>query len=424
MLLQKKNKNIVLFLFSLATVFFVVEIVLHSLVEPSKNSFGRLFNIELPPKRIFPSDLKSLNQDEKDIKLNTWHKSLVVNDKKITRSDLWGITREDPLMGYAPLENAISTNGWWQTNSSGARSRNDFSSIKNNNITRILFFGDSFTQGSRVPQEETFQNILDDQTITIEPINFGVDGYSLGQSYLRFIQLKEELEFDQVFLSFTPSVNLWREVNISRHIARNWGFYTILPRFVIRNQELSLVPSPYQSLDELIQKNRDSIHPSLRNHLQQYDRFFFSSGYESNAVLDLSIMFKLYKKQKYKKDKALFFKSQMNPKSESVEISKLIAKSMSDEVHKLGGEFSLLVLPGVPNIRQFSRDSNFRKNWGAVVTEVCSGSVKCLNLMPVFQSIGFKNLDKGYDGSHYGPVTNSHVAQELNKYSSILDSGE
>jgi len=63
-------------------------------------------------------------------------------------------------------------------------------------------FGDSFVFGDGVRNNQTWQHFLEQSIENFEVLNFGVSGYGLGQSYLRY--LKEGLRFnpDIVFFNY------------------------------------------------------------------------------------------------------------------------------------------------------------------------------------------------------------------------------
>ena len=123
-------------------------------LKESDTSYGVLWDTELPPHSVIP--VASVLETDPD----AWHQGLVVNGKRITTSDLVGRMREDANTGWAPSESSVSTNGWWQTNKLGARAVREFSAQVTPGVTRVLVFGDSFAQGSRLPQEETWAHRL------------------------------------------------------------------------------------------------------------------------------------------------------------------------------------------------------------------------------------------------------------------------
>lgn len=60
-----------------------LEIGLRQLVQLSQNSYGLIFNRELPPMNLLASDAVSELESQKDSR-NEWFDSIIMNGKKIT----------------------------------------------------------------------------------------------------------------------------------------------------------------------------------------------------------------------------------------------------------------------------------------------------------------------------------------------------
>lgn len=394
--------------------FVLVEVGLNVLVQPSENSSGIFLGNELPPLKplppgpvpIYQERINALEENRAE-----WYESLVVANKKITRGDLWGIFREDQLLGHAPQENARSEHGWWQSNNLGARDRKDVAFAKPQLKQRILFFGDSYTQGSRVPQEETFVRYLNVLTEDIEAINFGVDGYSMGQAYLRFGAVKNQIEFDRVILVIVPTADLWRDINVNRYIGGGWPSYWIYPRFVEQDAALNFIPGPYKNLKALLDENRSAVSPRLTNHLRKYDRFYIHSWYESTPMLDKSVMFRLSKVWWSQRKEAALAEQLKRPGSEAMRLVKKIFAAMDHEVKTKTGQFSLIILPTYSDIGKYAELPEYKAAWDLMAADLCEGLVECFDFMLDLQNLSAKALDKGYDGSHYGPSTNKRIAE-------------
>jgi hypothetical protein len=407
---KKVGSNIFLIVGTLLTTFILLEVIANFMVTPSPDSSGRFLDVELPPMNVLPTEFAVGTETDRESLEDQWYKRLIVKGRKITRGDLWGIYREDPLIGYVPKESSISANGWWQANDLGARARQDLTRKKPPNKKRLLFFGDSYTQGSRVAQEETFQHFINARSSGFEAVNFGVDGYGMAQAYLRYTTLRDQLEYDHVFLVFAPGDGLWRDINVSREIGGNWNSYMIYPRFVIERGRLKLITSPYRNLRELADDNHENVGITLRQHLQAYEAFYFGSGYGSYPLLDWSVMYRLYRAHRLKRDRSRLFASLYDPNSEALQVIQKIIEAMDKEVRENGSRYTLIILPEKQLVRRFTEDDDFRKGWEGLVSYVCQSRVHCLDLMIGFQSVPFDTLDDGYDGSHYGPVANSLIA--------------
>ena len=100
----------------------------------------------------------------------------------------------------------------------------------------------------------------------------------------------------------------------------------------------------------------------------------------------------------------------MNTESESVQLTKKITETMAKEVQEDGGAFTLIVLPTIWDIYLYRSDPVFKHKWGNMVSEVCSPEISCIDMMKDFQPLPLETFDTGYDQTHYGPKTNSLIA--------------
>jgi hypothetical protein len=409
---HSRNKNCLAMALSLAVAWTLVELVLNALESPSAWSSGAILGQELPPRRIIPS-IQLPGPEERLASAAAWASPLVVGGRKITFGDLYGIAREDVVLGHAPLENAVSANGWWQTNGLGARARSPTPEQPPDGTTRLLLFGDSYTQGSRVPQEETYAYFLQRNSPGLEVVNFGVDGYSMGQAFLRYDILKDRLEHHEVLLVLVPAADLWREINVIRYIAEGWPSYKVNPRFVVDGGELQLVPSPYTDLSEMLSENRPHISQALRTHLRTYDRFYFPDRYEPNPLLDHSITYRLLKRWRAKRKQRELKEGLFEPDSEALQTTRKIVEAMAASAQSVGAGFALTILPGPGDTDQFVRDAEYRSRWEAMSDFLCANLSTCYDLMEEFSGLSPDTLDLGYDGSHYGPSANRAIADFL-----------
>jgi hypothetical protein len=291
------------------------EVGIRFCLEDSPSSYAYLWGRELPPKVVFPGPtVQEYNPDQ-------WCDSLIVDDKKISRSDLWGVVRPDSLIGWAPSENTSSTNGWWQSNNLGARADKPTKRRMDSGVARLLIFGDSFAQGSRLPQKQSWPDILDKKTANVEVINFGVDGYSTGQVFLRYNRVRESIDYDMVLFLFVPSDDLWRDINVIRFLAAGWQSHCLTPRFIVEEGKLKLIEPPNKDVHKLYKMNHPLLTDEVRDHLQQYDRFYRALLYEDPPLLRFFICFKLtalYLSER--KNRKLFYNSFMDINSESWQV--------------------------------------------------------------------------------------------------------
>jgi hypothetical protein len=134
---------------------------------------------------------------------------------------------------------AFGASGSVSSNSQGARGRREYAQPKPAGVTRILAFGDSFTFGDEVPDEETYVARLEHLLPGAEVVNLGVHGYGHDQMLLYLREVGARYQPDLVMLGFV-ALDMDRNLLGFRDFAK--------PRFVLANGHLVLgnvpVPTP------------------------------------------------------------------------------------------------------------------------------------------------------------------------------------
>jgi hypothetical protein len=363
---------------------------------------------DLPPKAIVPAT-KPLKPDS-----SASQDGVTVDGKKLTLGDLSGILKEDDVLGYVPDQNATSVHGWWQSNNVGARSRMDTVREKPAGRKRVLVFGESFGQSSRVRQEEGWSERLGEKRGDLEIINFAVDGYGMGQSLLRFLRVRRQLEYDVVVFMLVPRQDLWRDINVVRFLGEGWKSYNPMPRYVLDGSTIRLVKSPYQSADEYYAENIPQPNETTQSHLRSYDRFYFPLLYELPPLVGNLLAYKTfalwYGRRQYEKLRA---NSYADAHSEAVNLDRgifLAAKKQAQDDH---AEFCLVLLPTTRDLDAIRRLSRYHPRWNEIAQSMRQAGLKVVDLLPDFLKLKEGDLDTGYDGSHYGPKADALIAQML-----------
>ncbi len=370
-----------------------------------------LLGVALPPRTVIPSP-SSVGMDPDQV-----FGDLAFEGKRITTSDLWGIVRPDPVVGYVPQENGVSTNRWWRTNDLGARHDRDLleSGPLPSGASRWLFFGESFTQGSRLPQEDTWVYRLDGLSKDREAVNFGVDGYGMAQSLLRYRTVADRLPYDGIVFVFLPTADLWRDVNTIRSLAEPWHSFAVLPRFFLDGEALQLVPSPYGDVETLYRENHPEISPRLRTHLQQFDRFYLPALYESSASRDFLIATRVLaayrgKRQLMEIRRQTFY----DPESEAWRTVREIFKLARRDAERRQAQMLIVVMPTHDDVNTAADFESFREYWGEMVASLRRSGLQTLDLLPGLSEVP-GDLDYGHDGSHYGPRASERIALILDE---------
>jgi hypothetical protein len=403
---RRQLQNSALVLTSIVVSLAAIELGARWFIVPAENAYGTLFGRELPPVRIITSSSPPPRTD-----LSAWHEPLIVDDRKISRGDLWGFHEEDPLLGFTHEENAVSSNGWWQSNNIGARARFDVGPSVPPGQARVLVFGESFAHGSRVPQEAAWPNIMDSEHGTAQVLNLAVDGYSMAQSFLRYRKIRTKIDYDVAILMFVPEADLWRDVNTIRDLAEDWKPLLVVPRFVVVEDDLRLVRSPYETVADLYPANGDGLSDELRNHLLKYDRFYFRTKYEEPPLIGGSILYKMMARSSYLRAERALRDSLWDPESEALQVSRRIFEAMNEEVRRDGGEFLLVVLPVDHGWWDGEYGADTVEAWEKMISFVCAEGMRCVDLLDHLRRVPPNLIDRGYDASHFGPKANRLIAE-------------
>lgn len=138
------------------------------------------------------------------------------------------------------------------SNSRGLRGAREFATPKPAGVFRIAFFGDSFTFGEGVGDDETFVHhvgrLLEPAAgPALEVLNFGIHGYGHDQMLLYLRETLPLYQPDVVVLGYVSDDSL-RNLTTFRDFAK--------PRFRLRGGELVLEGAPVPTPAELLARER------------------------------------------------------------------------------------------------------------------------------------------------------------------------
>jgi len=156
-----------------------------------------------------------------------------------------------PVLGWSPKP-LVHTQEV-RINSQGIRSEHDYSQDVPSRVIRVAAFGDSFTFGSDVANDATWESQLEEQGSRFEVLNFGVGAYGLDQAYLRYLQDGVPFHSDIVIIGFM-SENIYRNLNVFRLFYSSLyktNLYT-KPRFSLENGNLILFKNPLATREDYV----------------------------------------------------------------------------------------------------------------------------------------------------------------------------
>lgn len=164
------------------------------------------------------------------------------------------INKADDDLGYSLGKN--KNTGRYRTNSQGFRADRDYSLFPDDNHLRMVTLGDSFVFCDGERNEDAWPFILENLTDNLEVLNFGVPGYGLGQSYLRYLKYAREYHPDIIFINYvrlTARDRIDREEIVGLNNLRMANYYRV--HFWIENGILKTkAMSPYDLFDTEFRK--------------------------------------------------------------------------------------------------------------------------------------------------------------------------
>ncbi|MCY3832047.1 MAG: SGNH/GDSL hydrolase family protein [Chloroflexi bacterium] len=324
----------------------------------------------------------------------------------------------DEWLGWSFRPNSVRQGGTFTINSAGFRSRRDFSKAPPANSLRIAVFGDSFTAGDDVADDEVWSYQLEqelaDAGIRAEVLNFGVGAYGMGQAYLRWQRLGKSFSPDIVIFGLQPE-NLKRNVNVFRQLLHPSGPAFSKPRFAILEGELQLLNSPALPPEQLIAIFENfSDHPLAPYEFYYRNRFRAARWWSSSRLA--GILFEALRQQE--EEPGIY-----TPGSEGGELGKAIIDDFARDAAAAGAEFVVLHLPLQSHLKRYFSNLPRPRPIYDFLLEHCRQTYNYValeeRLRPAVVDDAFWSATK-----HYGPPLHALLARVLaGELANCIDSG-
>lgn len=311
----------------------------------------------------------------------------------------------DSSTGWTFQPNAILFDGRLTTNSIGIRSAREYSEAPPADAIRIAAFGDSFTAGPDVKDDEVWTQVLEtalgDRRIRAEVLNFGVGGYGMDQAYLRWRHLGKAFSPDFVIFGFQPE-NLYRNGSVFRPIyARYTGIPLSKPRYHLEDGELELVNFPAVPPAELMEVYEDfDRHP-----LSAYE--FHYAG--ANPIPDWWPLPRLADLVRQAVSPPAEPREGLGPDSTLGRLGKAIVDAFAEDVAKSGASFIVMHLPVKRDLA--SHQNGGRPSYSFLFEHFAAA----YSYLPVEELLGPKHREPRYWGGtgHYGAEINQIIGEAL-----------
>lgn len=312
----------------------------------------------------------------------------------------------DERTGWAYRPNSLRHQGTFTVNSAGMRSQREFSKEPLPDTLRIAAFGDSFTAGDDVNDEEVWTNQLEldlrEQGIRAEVMNFGVGGYDMGQAFLRWQAVGQQYQPDIVIFGFQPE-NLDRNVNVFRILYIHGPSIPFSkPRFIVNDGSLELKNAPALPPERMVATFAAfSKHP-----LAAYEDYYRSRDVVSKWWRSSRLGAFIYEVTKAQEGAS---EADYGPESERGMLGKAIVDAFAADVAGRAADFFVVHLPLPQHMAHIH-------NGGQSPYRYLLGYLREIyRYIPFDESLGPEYMDEGYWGptGHYGAEVEDLLGQTV-----------
>lgn len=313
----------------------------------------------------------------------------------------------DAWTGWTFRPNSTRQAGAFTINSAGFRSRRDYDQRPAMDTLRIAVFGDSFTAGDDVSDDEVWgyrlERALNEAGIRAEVLNFGVGAYGMGQAYLRWQRLGKRYSPDIVIFGLQPE-NLKRNVNVFRQLLHRSGPAFSKPRFVLIDGALQLLNAPTLPPEQLTRVFENfSEHPLAPYEFYYQSRFRAARWWSASRLLSL-----VFEALRQADDEPGVYR----PGSEGGELGRAIIDAFAQDALEDDAEFVVLHLPLQSHlIRYFSNLPRPRPLYDFLLEH----SRESYHYVAFEEYLQAMHVDDAYWSAtkHYGPLLHALLADVL-----------
>jgi hypothetical protein len=290
----------------------------------------------------------------------------------------------------------------WVIDEYGGRSTGPVS-IERNSKSRILFLGNSLTNGgTHVLAGETISAAVEDSVT--ETLNFATMLYSVDQSYRAYRQHLKQYRPDVVVvgLSGWPTKALVnRYIPFRSKTQQNMPFFK--PRFTLVDGQLELLDTPSPDACMSVYRSSEIIR-SLKHTDDYYSYFVQDSRFGYTPIASAIKVFM---------QKARGFLRNLDQERPHMDLYREIIERMVVEVEKDGAKVVFMILPSKRLVKPGWR-GRLPDQYGHLVAEMRSWGLTVLDGRRILLEAGIP-INRLYyaDGGHYSPEGNRVLADAL-----------
>lgn len=317
----------------------------------------------------------------------------------------------DATLGWSIRPHGVSSNGMFRANSAGFRANREYAEQTPPGVLRVAAFGDSYTHGDTVANDETWPHLLEQAIPDIEVLNFGVNGYGTDQAYLRY--QRDGVRYKpQVVLIGMMVENILRNVNVYRPAYHHeTPSLTVKPRFrVSTDGSLELLPNPCSTRKDL---EAQVCSGQLLEVLLETDYWVARAplAYRESPLFWSSFFRIAYAGYENWGRRPEYYYRDVT--SEPFQVSlRLLAEFAAHSLRQGASDAMVLLLPDRRTAT--GQVDGPDRYWQTLVVGLERANVTVVDLVPLFRTaVGSEGSDAYFNGNHYNKAGNALVAHEL-----------
>jgi len=313
----------------------------------------------------------------------------------------------DSVLGWDIAPNR--THGPYTSNNQAIRASINYSKEPNPGLSRTLLYGDSYTHGDEVQNNQTWAYLLDSLLTNQEVINFGVPGYAPDQALLKYQRTSQQFKAQHIVLGFMPE-NIHRIVSVYRPFySPHTGLPFVKPVFTFSQGKLIFIPPPYTTkqeyqklLSEGFNKNAAWLDYDYHYHYRYGESLMdWSPLYRSSTLLVHGLT-----KNHYIKPNGMY-----NTQHWVYQLLLELFKDYYRLVKAQNQTFTLLILPSLYDLQQISANKPAR--YQTLLQDLDSLKIPYYSLDTLFAlTLRTSTISELHHG-HYSPLGNKVVAHHL-----------
>lgn len=160
----------------------------------------------------------------------------------------------DPELGWTVAPDRRSADGLYASSAEGLRSAAPGVRLADGTAARVALIGDSNAFSLEVPFRDSWGDHLE-RRLGVPVLNFGVDGYGLDQTYLRYRRDVRSWKPRVVLISLAGH-ELLRTMAVYPLVSFEWPPCVVKPRFTLERGELRLLNVPLPAPDRILETTR------------------------------------------------------------------------------------------------------------------------------------------------------------------------